>query len=655
MSIKVKFTLTLVIPLALLALGTSFFAFFNVSDAMSEQLIGNSNNSIRLSVDIAKSMYSNLLELKVSSALQVHDTLSLYEKIINNLGTNGDGLLDMVGKLPIPVGLTIWALGENFSPRIINGAMPAEHNPYFRLDNRGRPVREEMLRLATNGETAAAMVGFTGGEGRQRSYFGKHFYLPDLQVILGLWVDIEPLEAHQRENLANAIKSLQDLFRSLKIGQSGFLFITDANGKLVVGPDSPETSQIMFGPNQLTSRPLFEDIVSASRLDQQRRVVLQGKDASRQAFIYADFIPSLKWYVGGVTFIDEINRPGQRLAISLVAAVLAVTLVLGVAAFFLVGRVTSPLGKLTRYARQLPSMDFIREDRDPLPIRELAAGGGSDEVGELSRAFLFMDQALRERVRELLASTSLRERLAGELDAAAKIQSGFLPKPLSKEETRGRFALSGFLVPAREVGGDIFDYFLLDEDRICLVIGDVAGKGVPAALFMNVAMVSVRSAAMQAKGPEEVMTQVNHHLAQSNPNDMFITLFIAFLDLASGEITYANGGHNPPLVRSPDGGLAELDQLSGPVVGAFDGVEFVRYQAKLTAGDVILLYTDGVSEAMNAKGELFGEDRLRYAFASSRAVGPAEYIEEIRETVERHVAGAEASDDFTVLCLAYGV
>ena len=262
-----------------------------------------------------------------------------------------------------------------------------------------------------------------------------------------------------------------------------------------------------------------------------------------------------------------------------------------------------------------------------------------------------MDGALRQRVRELVETTGARERMEGELHAATEIQMGFLPRG-PETEKHNRFAFSGSLIPAREVGGDLYDFLPLDPNRICLVIGDVSDKGVPAALFMSMTLVLIRAGAGAAIGPEKILKSVNTALANENRNSMFVTLFIAFLDLNTGELVYANAGHNPPWLCGR-GGMRQLDGLSGPMAGAFKEAEYRSFTARMAPGDTLFLYTDGVTEAMNRRDEPFGDDALENIISRWNGVEPESLLREVSAAIDDHVEGAAASDDITMACLVY--
>jgi sigma-B regulation protein RsbU (phosphoserine phosphatase) len=210
--------------------------------------------------------------------------------------------------------------------------------------------------------------------------------------------------------------------------------------------------------------------------------------------------------------------------------------------------------------------------------------------------------------------------------------------------------VASFLEPAKEVGGDLFDFFQVADGRQALIIGDVSDKGVPAALFMSMTVTLVRFALAQISDPAEVMTRINDRLSENNPGCMFVTLFIGIFDPATGELEYANGGHCQPLVTGPDGSVHAIDGMSGPVVGAMGGMPYKLHRTVLGAGETCLLYSDGVSEAMDEERRLFGEDRIEGLLAAHGGDTPEEILRRVHEAIESHRGTAAQSDDITMLC-----
>ncbi len=199
------------------------------------------------------------------------------------------------------------------------------------------------------------------------------------------------------------------------------------------------------------------------------------------------------------------------------------------------------------------------------------------------------------------------------------IQRSILPSNFPPFPDRKDFELHAAMVPAREVGGDLFDFFLLDDDHLGFVIGDVSGKGVPAALFMSVARTLLRATAQHRTSPGECLTYVNDSLAEQNVAAMFVTLFYGVLNTRTGDLEFANGGHNPPYVFSSDGKLRALRGKSGPLLGMLEGCQYKTLHDRIAPGEGLLLYTDGVTEAVEKGTEFFGEQRLEQVLSEHAA------------------------------------
>jgi sigma-B regulation protein RsbU (phosphoserine phosphatase) len=253
-----------------------------------------------------------------------------------------------------------------------------------------------------------------------------------------------------------------------------------------------------------------------------------------------------------------------------------------------------------------------------------------------------------------LAEVEQLERLhALELEHAAMIQRSMLPADFPPFPLRDDFQLHAQMVPAREVGGNLFDFYLLDQDRIAFVAGDVSGKGVPAALFMAVSRTLLKAAAQHQEEPGGCLTYVNQSLAEQNSAGMFVTVFYGVLNTRTGELRYANGGHNPPYVYSAGAACRPLKEKSGPMLGLLEGTEYATYTTQLVPGEGILLYTDGVTEALNASDQFFNEQRLE-AFLEAHAEDTVEnLVKGLHAAVQEFAAGTPRADDVTLLTLRY--
>jgi sigma-B regulation protein RsbU (phosphoserine phosphatase) len=246
-----------------------------------------------------------------------------------------------------------------------------------------------------------------------------------------------------------------------------------------------------------------------------------------------------------------------------------------------------------------------------------------------------------------------RRRMADELNVGREIQMSMLPLTFPPYPRRREFEVYALLEPAREVGGDFYDFFLIDDDHFCMCVGDVSGKGVPAALFMAVTKTLLKSRASNDYSPASILTHVNNEISRSNDASMFVTIFLAILDLNSGELLYSNAGHNPPYIRRAHGELIRLDQRHGPVIGAVEDIVYGQDEAILTRGDLFFAYTDGVTEAMNEEQRLYDERRLAELLSSSDSNDAEAVVRATLEGIRSFQGNAAQADDITILATTY--
>jgi sigma-B regulation protein RsbU (phosphoserine phosphatase) len=280
---------------------------------------------------------------------------------------------------------------------------------------------------------------------------------------------------------------------------------------------------------------------------------------------------------------------------------------------------------------------------------------GKDEVinffgKDPAMAIDLIQLSIKRFIENLKAETVARERIESELRIAQEIQASMLPSVFPQ---RKEFELFAMMDPAKEVGGDFYDFFFVDDKRLCFVIGDVSGKGVPAALFMAISKTLIKTEAKQGLSTDEVLTVVNSILAQDNQTCLFVTVFCAILDIETGEVEFANGGHNPPLVCNSSGCYDYMKMACGFVIGVMDKMKCEKQRLTLKPGDMIFLYTDGVTEAMDPDKQQFGEHRLKEILSNHTDKDIKGLIDSMRQEVLSFVRGAPQSDDITMLALRY--
>jgi sigma-B regulation protein RsbU (phosphoserine phosphatase) len=265
--------------------------------------------------------------------------------------------------------------------------------------------------------------------------------------------------------------------------------------------------------------------------------------------------------------------------------------------------------------------------------------------------------ALKQNMDQLQAAYAVinrhKERMEQELNVGRDIQLSMVPDTFPAFPDRDEFDIHALLKPAREIGGDFYDYFFVERDKLCVCVGDVSGKGVPAALFMAVTKTMIKSTAAEDDSPASIMTRVNDEISQDNPNCMFITLFLGILDVGTGEFRYTNAGHPYPYLKRPGGKIDTLKHIHGPVVGAMDGLAYGEDSVNIEKDDQLLVFTDGITEAMDLSDELYGEQRVIDLFASVSEKDSDVLVNAMLDAVENFAGEAEQADDITVLALRY--
>lgn len=258
---------------------------------------------------------------------------------------------------------------------------------------------------------------------------------------------------------------------------------------------------------------------------------------------------------------------------------------------------------------------------------------------------------LTQRTKEELAREV--EAKNNELNVAKSIQVSMLPVVFPAFPYRNDIDIYATLIPAKEVGGDLYDFYFLDEQNLALVVGDVSGKGVPAALMMAVCKTLLKSRASMDKSTASILTHVNNEMAKDNKNYMFVTLFMAILNTRTGQLTYTNAGHNPTYIRKKTGELVRLSELHGPVIAAMEEMTYRQTTIQLDRDDILFAYTDGVVEAHNSQGELFSDSRLQQFLTAHLFTNPEQLIKAIISDVQTFETGVEQFDDITALCVEY--
>ena len=276
-----------------------------------------------------------------------------------------------------------------------------------------------------------------------------------------------------------------------------------------------------------------------------------------------------------------------------------------------------------------------------------------DDIGHLAEAIDRMEEQIQEYVSNLTRVTAEKERFSTELSLAARIQMDMIPNIFPAFPDRTDFDIYATMVPAREIGGDFYNFFLIDDTHLCAVIADVSGKGVPAALFMMASTIVLVDNARMGKMPSQILKSANEAICATNREEMFVTVWLGILDLETGKLTASNAGHEYPVMKHPGGGYELIKDRHGFVIGGMEDITYKDYEVMMEPGAKLFVYTDGVPEASNGKNELFGTKRMLDALNADPEAEPTKLLENVKAAIDDFVADAEQFDDMTMLCLEY--
>lgn len=437
---------------------------------------------------------------------------------------------------------------------------------------------------------------------------------------------------------------LAELVKETRVFESGYAMVLSRNGMALAHPDSGLVmNESIFSFAESHDEPLLREIGRDLQAGKSgfRPYNLKGRQDS---WIYYTGLPAGKLSLAVVYPEKEMYAELHNMNMLLLLVVVPGLLFLSILVLRSVRQLGRPLTEIADSAHQIAAGNF----NTPLP--ELKR---KDELMQLRDAMAYMQEQLSEYIRNLTLTTAAKEKIESELRIARDIQMAMIPQSFPPFPDLPQIDLFAELKSAKEVGGDLYDFFLIDEKRFCFAIGDVSGKGVPASLFMAVTRTLLRSITDKQKTPSAIVKSLNKSLSMNNESCMFVTFFLGILDLDTGEIIYTNAGHNPPVIIRKDEMPLMLKNSACLPIGLDASFDYPQFALKFHQGDKLFVYTDGVSEAENENHELFGEQAILSVLQKNTNTSPRALISGLDKALARHVQGFTQSDDITMMVVAW--
>ena len=449
----------------------------------------------------------------------------------------------------------------------------------------------------------------------------------------------------------------------------GFIYIINEQGHVIFSPKKEGLFQVRLSSESEDLRVSGGDDLAAFVNDSMKEstpVRLVEADGV-QYYMSGAPLSSIGWTIISAVSKEEADKPtvmmeeqydsilGEAVAsyseeISqakrMILILLFVVVILSISsALVLSKRIVKPLNTMTR------TMESLSVTREQFRMEDIYRTG--DEIEVLAEKFASLSARTIHYVGQVKKVTAEKERIKSELGMATAIQVSQLPHLFPAFPDRKEFDIYASMTPAKEVGGDFYDFFLVDDDHIGLVMADVSGKGVPAALFMMVSKILIRNRVQNGEGPGEALRNVNNQLMEGNEVEFFVTVWLAVVEISTGRGVVVNAGHEHPVLRRSDGKFELIKYRHSLAVAAMEDVRFKEREFQLYPGDTVFVYTDGVAEASNSKNELYGTDRMLSILNQNLDADPEEVLRGVMRGINDFVDGAEQFDDITMLCFRY--
>ncbi|MEG1985378.1 MAG: SpoIIE family protein phosphatase, partial [Oscillospiraceae bacterium] len=429
---------------------------------------------------------------------------------------------------------------------------------------------------------------------------------------------------------------------NIALGKDGYAMLFSDSGSLIsaqgIAEDNKNAEDFLGDSKEavLSSIVKTESAVNKSTFD------------GKEVYIIHNKVKNTGWKLAVVLPVAEIIAPAQQsnttiliIVLLLLGVYLCIILIMMHSVKKMCAKITNPIIQLTNHIKTIGdgNLDYVSEIDT------------QDEIQLLSESFEMMTLSMKDYISNLKSVTAEKERIGVELDVATKIQASMLPCIFPAFPERAEFDIYACMLPAKEVGGDFYDFFLIDDDHLGLVMADVSGKGVPAALFMVIAKTLLKNVTQTGLSPKDVLEKVNNQLCVGNEAEMFVTVWLGILEISTGKLTCANAGHEYPVLKRACGDYELIRDKHGFVLAGMEGSRYREYELQMNHGDRLFLYTDGVAEATNAHNELYGTDRMLSALNRCKDSDCETLLHRMKEDIDVFVGEAPQFDDITMLSL----
>jgi sigma-B regulation protein RsbU (phosphoserine phosphatase) len=438
---------------------------------------------------------------------------------------------------------------------------------------------------------------------------------------------------------------LQSLISPLKLRKSGYAFLISNTGTIITHPaDSLIMDESIFslaeGSKDENLRDIGRQMISGST----NFVRIKGGSILKDSWLYHAPLLSNNWSLGIVIANSDVMRDLNMILIIQVLISIIVFIVISIIVYSRTQNVSKPLRSLSELALQIGKGEF----NTPLP--EIVK---TYEIERLSEAFSAMQASLRDYISNLEKTNLEKNRIMAEVRFAAEIQKNLIPSNTEYPCNRTELRVHGILEPASDIGGDLYDYFMIDDNHFCFAIADVVGKGIVAAMTMTIVSTYLRSISSYHWKAKDIISNLNIFLCKNNIEANFVTILLGVIDLSTGLMEYCNAGHVPMFVRKMDKSYVKYSLTHSTAVGVFDELEIDSEQIQLDMGDEIILFTDGITEAMNAEEDFLGITGLEQIIQNLGTPNPQKNANLILEEVHRFSSTSKEKDDITILVMDY--